>query len=189
MKNYFQRFLFLCNILLVVPCCKGQQIKSEASNKSFVIKLDEYKVANCLNDILLSLVEADSAHLRFPPSLYYYQLQFSNMVSYRTMILTPSRWQKHLPKDCVGVIRLGGMNFLCMGNFFKDSLFQKIGKSIDISVQIKTVQKYDSLDSHINWFDWEKSPTAIVGKFGACAGSPIDLYINVGKKLEGVETP
>lgn len=189
MKTYFQCCLFLCNILLVSPCCKGQQIKSETSSKTFEIKLDEYKVDRCLIDIFLSVVEADSAHLRFPPNFYYYQLQFSNMVTYRTMILTPSRWQKHLPKDCVGVIRLGEMYFLCMGNFPKDSLFQKAGKSIDISVHITPSLKYDSLDSRINWFDWEKSPTAIVGKFGLCAGPPIDLYINVGKKLEGVERP
>jgi hypothetical protein len=183
MKKYFKYCLFLWNILLVAPGCSGQRINTVEFAKPLIISLDEYKVDSCLNNILLSVVEADSAQFRFPSHLYYYQLEFTTMENQRTMILTPSRWQRYLPKDCVGVIQLNGMKFLCIGNFINDSLFQKVGKRISIEKQIVSEPKYDSLDKDIKWFDWEKSPTAIVGKFVLCTGPPIDLYINVGKKF------
>ena len=185
MKKYLFPIIYLL-LLSQVQCTEQDHIAGNQPDPvSFKLSLRQYKIDTCLADLLYSIVESDSSHLRYPPDLYCYMLQFAEAKSYKTITITPARWIKHLPRDCSGLIEVRNMSFLCCGSFKTSPLFIDIGVDLVRNIFTKESSKYDSLDAKSKLLDWKNSPTALVGSYKLCQDTPIDLYINVGRKLEG----
>lgn len=182
-------FYIACFFILLQTQCKGQAhtANNHSGQVSVRLSLRQYKIDTCLSDLLYSIVNLDSNHLRYPSAFYYYMLQFEEATNYKRITILPKRWSKHLPRDCSGIIQMNGMSFLCCGNLKKSFLFTDMGVGLSKDIHVKEL--YDSLDvqKEKGLLDWENSPTALVGSYKLCQGSPIDLYINVGSQLQGVE--
>ena len=173
-------FLTLSFLLVVSNFCYGQ----DTNEGSFKLTFKEYKVDSCLFEILEAIAETDSAHIRFPAEIYFYNLSFSNYSHYREMTIRPTRWYKHLPHDTGGVVVAGGVKFILMGRLDNDSLFRRTNNKVEVSVAYPVPQIFDTLDNKTKWRGWENSPTALVGSIKFCSGLPIDLRVDVDKKIE-----
>lgn len=178
LAKFFLTFFFL---VAVSGFCLGQDTKE----RSFKLTFHEYKIDSCLYDILESIVETDSAQIRFPSDFYFYEFSYGNYIHYRDMIIRPTRWYKYMPIGPKGIILVDGAKFVLMGRGFEnDSLFKKTDNEIEISVNYPVPQVFDSLDNEQKWLGWEQSPTAFVGSVKFCGGPSIDLRVDVGKKIE-----
>lgn len=87
-------------LFFVFTGCSQQFGSSKQSMADFrySIKLPEYEVNHCVEEILEIIASSDSNALRFPPDAYFSKMVFSDFSSYRQIVITPSRWQKILPK-------------------------------------------------------------------------------------------
>jgi hypothetical protein len=176
-KKIFQTLSFL---LVLSDLCFGQDTKEGG----FKLTFDEYKIDSCLYNILEAIVETDSAQIRFPSDIYFYNFSYGNYTNYRDMIIRPTRWYKHLPLDTKGIVVVEGAKFVLMGRLENDSLFKKTDNQIEISVNYPVPQVFDTLDNRTKWLGWEKSPTALVGSVKFCGDPPIDLRVDFDKKIE-----
>lgn len=169
--------------------CQQPQCSKDI-NSTFFVKMDlrEYQIDSCLQSLLLTIVDADSNHIRFPPSLYYYDFTFANYGNYRQLMVVPMRWPLKIQSYYKGIFEIDKMYFLCSGDINTDSLFIYTGKHVRTKITSFDLYKYDSLDAKIKWFDWDHSPFAIIGVYRGCRGLPINMYVNVGKKIEDIET-
>jgi hypothetical protein len=166
--------------------CKGQaKIAADSNFISFQGKLKEFKTDSCLINIMRAIVDADVTHLNYPPKLFYYELDFEGTEGTKEIYINPSRWLKSSTVDYKGIIRIGDMSFLCKGNFMDDPLFWETDRYVDVNLRRPKPYRYDSIDVKIEMF--ARNPS-LMGKYTFCKGGPIDLYILVGKKLEGFET-
>lgn len=147
---------------------------------------NEYKVDSCLYNIFEAIVETDSAQIRFPSDIYFYNLTYGNYVHYRDIIIRPTRWYKDLPLDTKGVVVVDGAKFVLMGELDNDSLFKKTNKRIEITVKYLVPTTFDTLDNRQKWLGWDKSPTAFVGSVKFCGKPSIDLHVDVYKKIAGL---
>lgn len=183
LMNKIKKILLTLSFLFVFLCfCFGQD-KKEAG---FKLTFNEYKVDSCLYNILELIVDTDSAQIRFPSDIYFYNLFYGNYVHYRDIIIRPTRWYKDLPHDTKGVIIIEGAKFVLMGEVDNDSLFKKTNKRIEITIKYPVPTTFDTLDNSQKWLGWDKSPTALVGSVKFCGRPPIDLHVDVYKKIVGL---
>jgi hypothetical protein len=181
----FKIFHFFTAIFLLFISCSSKSqtgINADSSFITFEGNLKEYKIDSCLADLLAAVVELDSNQLRFPSSQFYYDLTFEHRENYRFISITPSRWEKSRTLDFTGIIKVSQMCFLCRGNFQETGLFTETNKNITVRLKKPKAYQYDSIDVRIETFVW--TPT-LAGSYSFCKGAPINLYILVGKKLEG----
>ena len=71
-----------------------------------------------------------------------------------------------------------------MGKLDNDSIFKKTDNKIEVTVNYPVPAEFDTLDKGKKWLGWEKSTTALIGSIKFCGGPPIDLRVDVGKKIE-----
>lgn len=165
--------------------CRAQLNHSVNSSdqESAKISLRQYKIDTCLNDLLYAVADADSIHKWYPPKVYYYLLHFEKATKYNSIVIYPMRWSLFLPKDCSAVIQVDNMSFLCCGDFKSSPLFTDMG--IDIVNEVSFEKSIDKRDEERDkkLRDWEHSPTALVGLYNVCHDYPINLHVNVGRKL------
>ena len=64
------------------------------------------------------------------------------------------------------------------------TIFKKTDKKIQIIVKYPIPTIFDSLDNSKKWLGWDKSPTALVGYVKFCGGPPINLHVDVDKKIK-----
>lgn len=181
--NAIKKTFLTVPLLFAFSCsCFGQDKKEV----SFQLTFTEYKVESCLYDILEAIVETDSAQIRFPSDIYFYNLSYGNYSNYRDIIIRPTRWYKHLPHDTKGIVNVDGAKFILMGQLDNDSLFKRTNNTIEITVKYPVPTTFDTLDNRQKWLGWEKSPTAFVGSIKFCGRPPIDLRVDVDKKISGL---
>ncbi len=166
--------------------CKGQDHTGEHQSDQVRLTFRQYKMDTCLKSLLHSIVDVNSTHSHYPSSSIYYSLQFEEATSYRRIIIIPKYWTKDLARDCTGIIEVNGMSFVCCGALEKSNLFIDLGVELTKDIQLQSNDSLEILREN-DFLDWKNSPTALVGSYHLCHGSPIDLYINVGSKLRGVE--
>jgi hypothetical protein len=92
-------------------------------------------------------------------------------------------WSSDLPRDCSGVVQVDDMSFVCCGDFKNSALFTDMG--VEVAKEFSLKKRNENRDEKRNkkLRDWEHSPTALVGSYNVCKGYPINLYVNVGRKL------
>ncbi len=178
--SIIKKLFFILSFLIAMLACSFGQNENDSG---FKLAFDEYKVDSCLYDILAAVVETDSAQVRFPSDVYFYNISYGNYTHYRDVIIRPSRWHKDLPLDTKGIIVVEGAKFVLMGRIENDSLFKKTDNKIELSITYPVPQVFDSLDKK-SWLGWDRSPTALVGSIKFCGAPPIDLHIDVDKRLE-----
>lgn len=173
------------HLFLAISGCTQQQALGKLDNTDlrYTITLPEFDAKRCIKEVFEVITSADSNGLRFPSDRYCYEVLFSDFGSYRQILITPNHWPKSMPKDCKGIISVKAAFFLLYTNS-SDSLFTKKGNEITKKVTQVQSNNFDSLDAKVNWRDWTNSPTAVVGEFRSCQGTPINLYINVGLNLK-----
>lgn len=174
---------FIAIFPLLFSCsCKSQtNIVQDSSFTYYKDSLWEYRIDTCLNDLLRDIEDLDTNYQCFPPDKYYYDLTFEKKDGYRNISLMPSRWSKSMTLDFKGVIRFDQMSFLCRGDIDTDPIFTRTRKRIEVQLRKPKAYQFDSIDVKIESFTW--NPT-LAGKYFLCQGSPIDLYILVGKRLQ-----
>lgn len=172
----------VCMLIFSACQCKGQ-VKADNNFVSFQGKLREYEIDSCLKEVLWKIVLADSAYLNYPPKTFFYELDFqTDEVGNKEITIVPSRWLRSAMLNYKGIIRIGGMSFLCKGDLIKAPLFNETNINVDVVLVRPKPYYYDSIDVKIEMFTRKPS---LMGKYTLCKGEPIDLYILVGKKLEG----
>ena len=176
--------LYITALFLFFFCSSKSQTTASCDTNfiCFQDSLKEYKIDTCLVYLLTEVVELDTNYLRFPPDKFYYELSFEDRKSYRNLTILPSRWNKSAVLDFKGVIKIGRMSFLCRGDIERDSLFTRAEAKTKVQLRKPKGYQYDSIDIVIEAYTWK--PT-LAGKYTFCNGVPIDLYILVGKSLEG----
>jgi hypothetical protein len=190
-RTFCMKITNLCTvcILLFFQCnCTGQKhiTHDQDNEKSYKVSLREYKVDTCLTALLKSIVGSDSDQKRYPPKFYYYLMQFEEAASYRKMLIYPKRWPKDWFSGCLGIIEIDGMSFLLCTVHKGNGLFTDTGKDIAKNISYRTMS--DSLErEEKKLVDWENSPTSLIGSAKLCEGKRIDLYINVGSKIDGFD--
>jgi hypothetical protein len=167
--------------------CKGQiKTTSDSNFVSFKGKLQEYTIDSCLRDVLWAIVKTDSASLNYPPKTFFYELDFqSDEGGNKEITIFPSRWLKSAVLDYKGIIRIVGMSFLCKGNLITPPLFSETNSYVDVTLVRPKPYYYDSVDIKIEMFVRKPS---LVGKYTFCKSGPINLFILIGRKLEGFAT-
>lgn len=113
-------------------------------------------------------------------------MQISESPSYSSLLIIPVRWSVDLPNDCQGIIDVDGRSFLCCVDFRKTDLIVDTRKKINKTIAFSNSKLYDSLDiiSHIP--DWDYSPTKVVGLYKSCSIKPIEIYVDIGARISGL---
>ena len=181
--------IFIFAILFfLIPQCKVIEGKSLTSieHQKFKIQLPEFKTDSCLNDLLYAIAIEDSITQLYTSSDYFYLLHFEKTSSYNRIVIYPMRWTSYLPKDCKGILIIYGRSFvLCGSNVYNNSLFKKSGIEILKVISYKRIRKKEE-DQLTKLRMWESSPTALIGSYILCEGNPIEIYVNIGKRIEGL---
>lgn len=185
MKKFF--LLTYCFLLcfLIFPKCQVSQ-KVDSCFTIFKIALQEYKIDNCLFELLKDITESDSLNLTYPPSKYFYELTFTTNEVDKELAIIPSRWSKSKHFDYTGIIILNRMSFLCRGIAIKhDKLFIETKSTVEITLKKPKIYQNDSIDMRIEYFI--KHPV-LSGSYKQCDGFDINVFIYTGKIMEGYET-
>ena len=169
-------------ITCLLFCFCSVEAQKDSNFICFHGNLKEYKIADCLIDLLTEVVALDSGHIKFPSDRFYYELTFKDHGGYRDLTVLPSRWDKSMTLDFEGFLKIDGMYFLCRGDISKGQIFQQTGRKMMVRLKSPRLYQYDSIDARIESYTWQ--PT-LAGRYSFCAGTSIDLYILVGGKLSG----
>ncbi|NML22220.1 hypothetical protein HHL16_15155 [Pseudoflavitalea sp. G-6-1-2] len=188
----------MLRLIINIPCllllvsfsfnCKAQEKIKNLNNEISEFKFERYKPDTCLMDLLTAITEADSLHIRFPKELYYFSLQITRNTSYESLVIVPEQWSEYLPNDCSGLIEINGMDYVCCGDLRKNSLFTRLGEIKRKRIKIKTSSKYDSLDMKDNFTHWDNAPFAVIGNLGTCSPKIVEIYVNIGLRLDGFKS-
>jgi hypothetical protein len=175
-------------ILIVILNIIGLSTFSQTKECDSVLpkyELPVFTAAACLEDVLIATVEADSNNTRYPPEVFFYELDYQESKNIPSIWITPARWKKVLSDDYTGIIKIGKMMFLCRGKIKTDPLFSNTGKREEVMLSSPEIYKEDSID-----FKTEMGlrRPSLQGVYVSCEGRRINLTIVAARKLNDFET-
>lgn len=79
----------------------------ETNEETQTLLLPVFTAAACVQDVLIATVEADSNNSKYPPEVFFYELDYQERKDIPSIWITPARWKKVLSDDYTGVIKVG----------------------------------------------------------------------------------
>jgi hypothetical protein len=146
--------------------------------------LPVFTAAACLQDVLMATVEADSNYAKYPPEVFFYDLDYQESKKNPSIRITPARWKKVPTFDYTGAIKIGKMTFLCRGKVNTDSLFINTGKREEVTLDSPEIYKDDKIDLET---EMGLRKPSLHGLYVSCEGGKINLTIVAAKKLKDFE--
>lgn len=179
-----RRLIKISIIALLISIKSYSQLKEKDSAHYLCDSLPLFEINECLGEVLSAIVQADSGNQKYPPDVFFYELNFEKKLATSSVFILPSRWRKVRTLDYTGVIREGNMMFLIRGNISSNPLFVFLHRKQKVSLASPNIYAYDKIDAQI---ELNMHKPSLDGIYSNCKGEKIELTVVVGKKLPGFE--